>query len=199
MLVTLEETKIILSISAWQLPLAIYSEQPTSALTRIFYNHFIFSSFIIPHTVTEPVTRKKANLPLLHVCSQKGEELQGPRQAGKQVQSMPATLPGFSDHPPFLPRIGLELMTHTSKPSTVSVFPGPKGPKQEFQKYEVYWCTSSQCVSFPTFHKPAILSRFPSFVCPVNIYSNFPVWISYPISWKSFASGRLLLILHIRI
>lgn len=116
---------------------------------------------------------------------------------GSRVQSMPATLPGFSDHPPFLPRIGLELMTHTSKPSTVSVFPGPKGPKQEFQNYEVCWCTSSQCVSFLAFHKPAILRRFPAFVCLVNIYSNFIVWVSYPILWKAFASGQLLLILHI--
>lgn len=192
---------MIVSISAWQLSLAIYSEQPRCLLLQESSATTLPSAPSLSHIRSQNQLQEKGQLTRkrhFFMCTTKREKSsKDTGRQGSRVQSMPATLPGFSDHPPFLPRIGLELMTHTSKPSTVSVFPGPKGPKQEFQNYEVCWCTSSQCVSFLAFHKPAILRRFPAFVCLVNIYSNFIVWVSYPILWKAFASGQVLLILHI--
>lgn len=92
MLVDCEDTKIILFISAWQVLLAIYSEQlrclllqETSATTlssplSLFH---IWNKESLSTLVTEPATRKKANLPL-HVHNQKGKELQGHRQTEKQ-------------------------------------------------------------------------------------------------------------------
>lgn len=123
MLVAPEETKIILSmifchiiifcmtapscLSAWQLPFTQSSPDVFSYKNLLQSLYLLL--FIIPHTVTEPATRRKTNLPL-HVHNQKQKELQGHRQAGKQCLIHACNFTRLNDHPPFLPRIGLELM-----------------------------------------------------------------------------------------
>lgn len=113
------------------------------ALTIILCNNFTSCCFIIPHAVTEPATRKRPSYHLFIYMTKREKTSKDTGRQGSRVQPMPATLTGFGDHPPFLPWIGYstlmsKLTTHAfSKPSAVSVFSGPKGPGQEFEKYEV--------------------------------------------------------------